>query len=147
MKNDFDGLNVSLRADSYESIGRATMNVSRWSGVLILNQERTNVGASFNFFQRDRVNSQDDPRWANSDFRDRVGDNEFNTTMFRNDSANSGYGQYDVRPSVSSNGLRNVITDTALANSKRIPSATAVVNTPSMMSGLWRCRWAGHLSL
>ena len=36
------------------------------------NQERTNVGASFNFFQRDRVNSQDDPRWADSDFRDRV---------------------------------------------------------------------------
>lgn len=112
MKNDFDGLNISLRADSYESIGRDDERLTVEWGTNF-NQERTNVGASFNFFQRDRVNSQDDPRWADSDFRDRVGDNEFNTTVFRNDSANSAYGQYDVRPSVSSNGLRNVITDSA----------------------------------
>lgn len=112
MKNDFEGLNVSLRADSYESIGRDDERLTIEWGTN-LNDGRTNLGASFNFFQRDRVNSQDDPRWSNSDFRDRVGDNEFNTTMFRNNSANSGYGQFDVRPSVSSLGLRDVITDRA----------------------------------
>lgn len=112
MKNDFDGLNVSLRTDSYESIGRDDGRLTVEWGTN-LNDGRTNLGASFNYFERDRVNSQDDVRWSDSDFRDRVGDNEFNTTTFRNDSANSAYGQYDVRPSVSSNGLRNVITDSA----------------------------------
>jgi outer membrane receptor protein involved in Fe transport len=79
MKNDFDGLNVSLRTDSYESIGRDDGRLTVEWGTN-LNDGRTNLGASFNYFERDRVNSQDDVRWSDSDFRDRVGDNEFNTT-------------------------------------------------------------------
>ncbi len=110
MKNDFDGLNVSLRTDSYESIGRDDGRLTVEWGTNF-NAGKTSVGASFNYFKRDRVNSQDDVRWADSDFRDRVGDNEFNTTTFRNNSANSGYGQFDVRPNVSETGLRGVITD------------------------------------
>lgn len=48
MKNDFEGLNVSLRADSYESIGRDDERLTIEWGTN-LNDGRTNLGASFNF--------------------------------------------------------------------------------------------------
>lgn len=110
LNNDFEGFRVRLRADDYESLPRSDERVTIEWGTS-LNDGMTNVGAFLNHFRRDRVNSQDDPRWANSDFRSRVNDPVFNTTQFRNNSVNSQYGQYDVRPSVSGTGLSGPITD------------------------------------
>ncbi len=110
LKNDFEGFRVRVRADDYESIGRNDQRITlEWGDVL--NGGQTRVGAFFNYFQRGRVNSQDDPRWANSDFRSRVSDPAFATTTFRNNSANSSYGQYDIRGSISGTGLSGTITD------------------------------------
>lgn len=110
LKNDFEGLRIRMRADDYESIGRNDERFTiEWGKEF--NQGRTNVGAFLNHYRRDRVNSQDDSRWSNSDFRSRVSDPAFATTTFRNNSANSQYGQYDVRSSVSGTGLSGPITD------------------------------------
>ena len=131
MKNDFDGLNVSLRADSYESIGRDDERLTVEWGTNF-NQERTNVGASFNFFQRDRVNSQ----------MTRAGPTAISVTAWA--TMNS------TRPCFATIALIRVmgstmfaqvyramacvtLLPTALANSKPTPSATAAVNTPSTM--------------
>ena len=110
LRDDFDGLRIGMRHDNYESLprndARATIEWGR-----MLNGGATRVGMFATYFSRGRVNSQDDPRWADSDFRYRVEDPEFQTTVFRNDSANSSFGQYDVVPSVSRTSLRNTITD------------------------------------
>lgn len=114
LRNDFDGLRISMRADKYESIGRNDERTTvEWGD--ILNNGATRVGLFTTYFRRDRVSSRDDPRWANSDFRDRVEeiDPAFATTVFRNNSANSNFGQYDVRSSVSGTSLRNNVTDTS----------------------------------
>lgn len=110
LKNDFEGFRASVRLDDYESIGRNDERLTLEWGTSF-NEGRTRVGAFANYLQRDRVNSQDDPKWANSDFRDLVPDPAFRTTTFRNNSANSSYGQYDIRSSVSGTGLSGVITD------------------------------------
>ena len=77
------------------------------------NDRRTNVGVMFGFYHRDRVSAQDEARWADADFRSRVpADSPWSgSTSFRNDSANSLYGQYDVRSSASAAGLSGVLTD------------------------------------
>lgn len=112
LRNDFDGFRISQRFDYYESIGnqreRTTME---WGD--ILNGGATRVGVFATYFDRERVNSQDDPRWANSDFRDRAEeiDPAFATTVFRNNSANSNFGQFDIRPNIRSTSLRNNVTD------------------------------------
>ncbi len=112
LKNDFEGFRVRVRADDYESIGRNDERITMEWGTA-LNGGATNVGAFLNYYQRDRVNSQDDRRWANSDFRSRVSDPAFATTTFRNNSANSNFGQWDVRSSVSGTGLSGSITDSS----------------------------------
>ncbi len=114
LRNDFDGLRISTRFDDYESIPRKDERLTiEWGD--ILNDGATRVGVFTTYFARGRVNSQDDPRWANSDFRDRAEaiDPAFATTVFRNNSANSNFGQYDVRPSVSGTSLRNNVTDSS----------------------------------
>jgi outer membrane receptor protein involved in Fe transport len=112
LKNDFEGFRVNLRSDAYESIGRQDERFTLQWGTA-LNDGATQVGAFFNYYERDRVNSQDDPRWANSDYSSLVADTEFAGTIFRNDSANSAYGQYDIRPSVSRYGISGKVTDSA----------------------------------
>ena len=101
-----------MRHDSYENLPRTDARATiEWGS--LLNEGATRVGIFATYFGRDRVNSQDDPRWADSDFRYRVEDPEFQTTVFRNDSAHSSYGQYDVVRSVSRTSLRNNITDSS----------------------------------
>lgn len=113
LKNDFEGLNFSIRGDTYESLPRKDLRLTGEWGKLF-NDGRTSVGVFANYYQRDRVNSQDDPRWANSDIRSLVTNPAFvGNSAFNNTSANSEYGQYDVRSSVSSMGLSGVITDSA----------------------------------
>lgn len=112
MKRDYESLRITARFDDYDNIPRNDERVTiEWGAAF--NSGATNVGASFNWFSRDRVNSQDDPRWADSDFRPRVPPELDQGTTFRNDSANSSFGQYDIRSSVSGFNISGILTDSA----------------------------------
>ena len=102
MKNDYEGFKIRGRWTTYDEIPRDDASVTIEWGTLF-NEGRTAVGIFANYLHRDRVNSQDDDRWANSDFRDRVPEDSpwFGDTAFRNDSANSLWGQYDLVKSMS----------------------------------------------
>ena len=116
LKDDFEGLNLTFKWTEFDNIPRNDQNVTLEWGTS-LNGGRTNVGVFGNYYSRDRVRASDDPRWANADFSDRVPEDSpwFGSADWRNDSANSLGGQFDVRSSVSaSNSLRkNGIVDTA----------------------------------
>lgn len=114
IKSNFVGLTLSGRWSEYSEIPRDTQNLTlEWGKDF--NSGRTNVSTFFNYYSRDRVNSQDDPRWANSDFRDRVPEDSpwAGDTAFRNDTANSLFGQFDLVSSAASAGVRNIFTDAA----------------------------------
>ena len=95
MRDDFDGLVISARHDDYESIPRKDQRLTVEWGTNFNNGD-TNVGAFLNYFARDRVSSLDDPRWTNSDFRYRTPSPFDESTAFRNTSANSFFGQFDL---------------------------------------------------
>jgi iron complex outermembrane receptor protein len=108
LKDDFEGFNLRLRHTEFDNIpsDRQTVTVEWGSN---FNDGRTNVGVFANYFQRDRIQSIDDDRWANSDFRDRIpeGSPWAGNTLFRNDSANSEFPQLDIISSLpSSHSLR-----------------------------------------
>jgi outer membrane receptor protein involved in Fe transport len=114
VKSNFVGLTLSGRWSEYDEIPRDTQTLTvEWGKDF--NNGRTNVSTFFNYFSRDRVNSQDDPRWSNSDFRDRVPEDSpwFGDTSLRNDSANSLFGQFDLVNSASGAGLRDIFTDSS----------------------------------
>jgi iron complex outermembrane receptor protein len=114
VQSNFVGLTLSGRWAQYDEIPREEQTLSlEWGKDF--NDGRTNVSTFINYYARDRVNSQDDPRWANSDFRDRVPEDSlwFGDTAFRNDTANSLFGQFDVVSSASAAGLRDVFTDSS----------------------------------
>ena len=106
LKNNFDGLTVRGRYDWYDEIPRKDQRVNiEWGKTF--NQGMSNIGVFFDYYHRDRVNAQDDERWANSDFRWRLPEDSpwvtgdgIRDTIFRNDSANSLYGQFDMSGSV-----------------------------------------------
>jgi len=114
VKSNFVGLTVSGRWSEYDEIPRDTQTLTvEWGKDF--NNGRTNISTFFNYFSRDRVNSQDDPRWSNSDFRDRVPEDSpwFGDTSFRNNSANSLFGQFDLVSSASGAGVRDIFTDSS----------------------------------
>jgi outer membrane receptor protein involved in Fe transport len=114
VKSNFVGLTVSGRWSEYDEIPRDTQTLTvEWGKDF--NDGRTNVSTFFNYYSRDRVNSQDDPRWSNSDFRDRVPEDSpwFGDTAFRNNSANSLFGQFDLVSSASGAGVRDIFTDSS----------------------------------
>jgi outer membrane receptor protein involved in Fe transport len=114
LETDFVGFTVSARHAEYSEIPRDTQTLTlKWGQDF--NDGRTNVSVFANYYQRDRVNSQDDPRWANSDFRDRIpeGSPWEGDTRFRNNSANSNFGQFDFVSSASGLGVRDVFTDSS----------------------------------
>lgn len=101
LRDDFDGFRVTLRADEYDNIPRGDQRVTlEWGKVV--NGGDTRFGLYLNRYHRDRVNSQDDERWANSDFRSRLPEDSpwADSTAFRNNSANSEYGQFDMSGSI-----------------------------------------------
>lgn len=115
LKKDFEGLTVRGKYTGYEGLPRDDQQLSvEWGK--FFNGGATNVGVFFNHYRRGRVRASDDPRWANADFSSRVPVNSpwFGLSDWRNDSANSGYGQYDVTSSASAAGLsQNDYTDSA----------------------------------
>jgi outer membrane receptor protein involved in Fe transport len=104
MKNDYDGFSIRGRWTEYDNIPRDDQTLTiEWGS--LFNGGRTAVGVFANYYKRDRVNSQDDPKWADSDFRRFLPDDspwgvDGESTGLRNDSANSNWGQYDVRRSM-----------------------------------------------
>lgn len=114
VKSDFVGFNVSTRYSDFENFSSPAQQLQiEWGEDF--NNGRTNVSVFAGFYKRDRVNSQDDPRWAESDLRWRIpaGSLWEGDTRFRGDSANSLYGQFDVIARASSAGLNGTITDNA----------------------------------
>ncbi len=112
VRKDIDRLRVYLRYGAYDHVSRDTQRIAlEWGD--FFNGERTHVGVLANYYVRDRISAHEDERWADADFRRRVpADSPWaGDTRFRNNSANSLYGQYDVRSSARSTGLRNVLTD------------------------------------
>ena len=101
LKDDFEGFRIRLRADEYDNIPRGDQRLTVEWGTLF-NDGATSVGVFLNRYHRDRVNSQDDERWADSDFRRRLPDGSpwLDVTSFRNNSVNSEYGQFDMSGSI-----------------------------------------------
>lgn len=98
LKDDLDGFSIRAKYNDYDNVDRNDVNLTfEWGNDF--NGGATNVGVFFNWYDRDAVNAQEDERWADSDFRWRLPEDSpwASTTLFRNDSANSLYGQYDMR--------------------------------------------------
>lgn len=115
-KTNFDGFTLRLKQTEYDHIPRDDQSISLEWGTS-LNGGATNVGVFARYYQRDRVRASDEARWADSDFRYRFDPSSpyATSTVFRNNSANSLYGQFDVVTSLpSSHSLRqNDVTDSA----------------------------------
>ena len=112
LNTDFEGARVRVKHAAFENVPRTDLTlVGEWGTAF--NGGRTNLSVFAQHYQRDRVNSQDDPRWANSDFRWRLdADSPWASgTAFRNNSANSEYRQFDAVSSVSRTGLSGTLTD------------------------------------
>jgi len=114
LKDDFEGFTIRLRQTEYDHMPRDDMGLSiEWGDSF--NGGATHVGMFARYYERGRVNAQDEARWANSDFRYRFDPSSpyATSTVFRNDSANSLYGQFDVVSALpSSHSLRqNEVVD------------------------------------
>ena len=68
LKRDFEGLNIGARYTDYENFSRNNQTVYAEFGQAF-NEGRTKLNVFASWFDRDRVSSQDDPRWADSDYR------------------------------------------------------------------------------
>ncbi len=103
LQDDYEGFTFRGRFTDFENLPRNDETLAIQWGTSF-NGGATHVGLFAHHYRRDRVNSKDDPRWSNSDFRYRFPpDSPYATsTIFRNDSANSPYGRFDVIPGLSS---------------------------------------------
>ena len=98
LKNNFDGLTIRTRYDWYDNIPRDDIRVNiEWGKDF--NSGRSNFSVFGDFYHRDRVSSLDDKRWSDSDMRWQLSQDNpwYTTTSFRNDSIDSGFGQWDAR--------------------------------------------------
>jgi outer membrane receptor protein involved in Fe transport len=112
LKSNFVGFTLSGRWAEYEHLPRDEQTLTlEWGKDF--NEGRTNVSTFINYYSRDRVSANDDPRWADSDLRSRVPEDSpwFGDIAFRNSSADSLFGQYDLVSSASGAGVRDIFTD------------------------------------
>ena len=114
LKDNIDRFRLRTRLGFYELVDRKTHELNMEWG-RYFNDDRTNVAVMMDFQSRDPIHSSEDARWADSDFRRLVDPNSpwAGDTRFRNNSANSLFGQFDVVSSVRRLDIRNVLTDTA----------------------------------
>ena len=119
LKDDFEGFTVRLRHNEYDHVPRNDQAISLEWGKSF-NGGDTHIGMFARYYARDRIRARDEARWADSDFRHRIPDDspysEANgSTQFRNNSANSLFGQFDVSTGLgSSHSLRqNDVTDSS----------------------------------
>ena len=111
LENDYQGFKAQVRYAFYDHIERTPLSANlAWGGEL--NDGRTNVSVFGRLLTRERVRADEDGRWAQSDMRYRATRAPWEGAgAFRNSSINSLYGQFDVRASASSTGLRGTLTD------------------------------------
>ena len=105
---NYEGFDIRVKWQEFEHLPRNDQTLSLHWGKTF-NGGKTNIGVIANYYQRDRVNSQDDPRWSNADLTDRLSPDSpwYGHPEFDSTSANSLYGQFDIVDSVSSgNPLR-----------------------------------------
>ncbi len=97
MKNDFEGFNLRTRFSWHDHMPRQDERVTIEWGKNI-NGGQTNLSVYLDYYHRDRVNSRDEARWADSDMRGLIpaGSPWEGSTSFRNTSINSEYGQHDI---------------------------------------------------
>ena len=113
LESDFEGLKMQVRYGAYDHIERSPLSLNAAWGRTV-NDGRTNVSVFGRFLSRERVNAQEDGRWANADLRSRATRWPWEGALaFRNSSAHSLYGQFDVVASARSTGLRNTLTDSS----------------------------------
>ncbi len=112
LKSNFEGFNFRAKASEFDNISRGSKSFSIEAGK-DFNDGKTNISTFVSYYDRDRVNSQDDERWADSDFRSRVPEDSLwaGDTRFRNNSANSLYGQFDIVPGNEGDLDNNDFTD------------------------------------
>ncbi len=115
LKSDLEGFTIRGKFTEYDTIDAADEQVTLEWGTNV-NGGRTNIGVFFNHYNRDNINAQMDPRWANSDIRDLVpaGSPWEGSTSFRNTSPSSLYGQYDILgANATTIGLAGVFTNSS----------------------------------
>ena len=97
LQTDYEGLSFRLRYTDFENFpGNRQSMTGKWG--FNFNDGRGNVSVFVNYYQRDRVKSSYDPRWASSELRDDLpSDSRWKRdTRFRNTNANSAYPQLDI---------------------------------------------------
>lgn len=109
LEKDIEGFAGRLRTYTYHLVGRQTYEFNgEWGDYF--NDGATHIGVMFDFLTRDNIHSSEDPRWAEGDLRPFLPeDSPWRTrTEFRNLSAHSPYGQFDIVRSVRRFGLRGI---------------------------------------
>jgi outer membrane receptor protein involved in Fe transport len=114
LKKDFEGFSIRTRFSAYDGLPRNDHRITLEWGKNF-NDGRTNLSIFADYYRRDRVNAQDDAKWADSDFMRLLpeGSPWLEVSSFNNTSAHSEYGQYDVTTSVAGMGLTGIIWDGA----------------------------------
>ena len=95
LKKDFEGFNIRARYDDYENLPRNDQRLNLEWGKNF-NGGRTNVGVFADYYHRDRVNAQDDPKWADENYSRYVPD-DWVSAFGTNYSSNSAFPQVDFR--------------------------------------------------
>ena len=109
-KTDYEGLTLSAKYSEFEGLPRNDIDFTiEWGKNF--NEGRSNISFFFDMYDRDPVNSQDDPKWADSDMTRLVPAGSPWVDDFDNTSAHSQYGQYDIASSVAALGLTGTIWD------------------------------------
>jgi outer membrane receptor protein involved in Fe transport len=97
-----DGASAIYGADAVAGVVNTVLKTPRNDQRLNLewgkffNDGRTNVGVFFDYYNRDRVNAQDDPKWADENYS-RLVHPDWETEFGMNYSSNSAFPQVDFR--------------------------------------------------
>ena len=97
LQTDFEGFNVTARVNGFEHFDAEDMKITaKWGS--FFNEGATNVSVFFDYYDRENINAQEDPRWGAGDHRPFVDDDSpwKTSTSFRNLSSHSLHGQFDM---------------------------------------------------
>ena len=94
LKKDFEGFNFRARFDDYENLPRNDERINlEWGRNF--NDGRTNIGVFADYYHRDRVNAQDDPKWADENYSRFLTDPAWISEFGDNYSSNSAFPQLE----------------------------------------------------
>ncbi len=104
LKKDLEGLTIRARVDDYDNFSRNDQRLNlEWGGNF--NDDRTNVGVFADYYHRDRLNAQDDPKWADENYS-RFVPPEWESEFGTNYSSNSAFPQLEFELINSSEAAR-----------------------------------------